>query len=80
MDIQPIPSDSYYKGTKARELDNQEIVRGLAIEVIEPGRMEWASPVIFVSKKDGTLRFCIDYCKLKKVTKQDSYSVPGMDE
>ena len=48
--------------------------------VIEPATKEWASPVVFVPKSDGTLRFCVDYRKLNAMKIRDSYPIPRMDE
>jgi hypothetical protein len=40
----------------------------------------WEAPVLFVKKKDGTLRLCIDYRKLNKVTIKNKYLLPRIDD
>ena len=49
-------------------------------EVIEPTASPWSSPVVLVKKKDGGVRFCVDYRKLNDVTHKDSYSLPRIDD
>eukprot|EP00253_Pinus_taeda_P028992 PITA_28992 len=40
----------------------------------------WGAPVLFVKKKDGTLRMCIDYHQLNKLTIKNKYPLPRIDE
>jgi hypothetical protein len=47
---------------------------------IHPNVSPWGSPVLFVKKKDGTLRLCIDYRQLNKVTIKNKYPLPRIDD
>ena len=40
----------------------------------------WGAPILYVKKKDGTLRLCIDYRQLNKVTVKNKYSLPRIDD
>lgn len=50
------------------------------MDVIEPAKTEWALPVVFVPKKNGNIRICVNYHRLSALTIRDSYPMPGMDE
>jgi hypothetical protein len=47
---------------------------------IRPSVSPWGAPTLFVKKKDGRLRLCIDYMKLNKVTISNKYSLPRIDD
>ena len=47
---------------------------------IRPSISPWEAPVLFVKKKDGSLRLCIDYRKLNRVTIRNQYPLPRIDE
>ena len=71
----PRPVPHHRKIEVDRQLDEM-LARGL----IKPSQSDWASPILMVKKKDGTLRFCIDYRRLNDVTKHDSYPLPNIQD
>jgi hypothetical protein len=47
---------------------------------IRPSSSPWGAPMIFVLKKDGTQRFCVDYRALNEVTIKNKYPLPRIDD
>ena len=47
---------------------------------IKPSISPWGAPVLFVKKKYGSLRICIDYRQLNKVTIKNKYPLPRIDD
>jgi len=52
----------------------------LANDIIEPTASPWASNVVIIRKKDGSYCFCVDYCRLNDITREDSYPLPRTDD
>lgn len=48
--------------------------------IIRPSHSPYASNVVLVKKKDGSLRLCVDYRQLNNITKKDSYAIPRIEE
>ena len=48
--------------------------------VAESGLSSWASPVVLVRKKDGSIRFCVDYRRLSAITQFDAHPLRRIDE
>ena len=60
---------------EGRKLMQKLVSEGVAVE----SDSEWSFPIVLVRKKNGTLRFCVDYRKLNKLLKPDRYPVPRID-
>jgi hypothetical protein len=67
---------------------NHEELRELKVQLeellakgyIKPSKSPYGAPVLFVHKKDGTLRMCVDYRALNKVTVKNRYPLPRIDD
>ena len=43
---------------------------------IRSSKSPFGAPVLFVKKKDGSLRLCVDFCRLNAITQKDKYPLP----
>ena len=59
-----------------RDEADQQIQEMLANGIITPSVSPWSSPIVLVRKKNGDLRFCVDYRKLNQITVNDSHPLP----
>jgi len=79
-EVSPITQPSYRMASK--ELDELKIQLQELLDkgFIRPSNSPWGAPVLFMKKKDGTLRLCIDCCQLNKVTVKNRYLLPRIDD
>ena len=73
---QPVRCTPFALRNKVDEMVQEMLAR----VVIQPSQSPWASPIVLVKKKDGGLRFCVDYRQLNRVTKSDLFPVPCIDD
>nr|GFA74120.1 putative reverse transcriptase domain-containing protein [Tanacetum cinerariifolium] len=66
------PSELQEFSTQLQELSNKGFIR--------PNTSPWGAPVLFVKKKDGSFRMCIDYCELNKLTVKNRYPLPRIND
>jgi len=79
--VEPISQMPYtIKDPEKKKFLKKEISRMLKEGIIRKSMSPWSSPVVLVEKKDGTLRFCVDYRKVNKITKRDSHPLPRIDD
>ena len=57
-----------------------QVQQTLSSNVIRPSNSPWASPVVMVRKKDGSLLFCVDFRQLNAATVKDAHSLPRIDD
>ena len=76
----PIKQQPYRSPVIYREKISQMIDKMRADGIIQPSHSPWASPIVIVPKKDGSLRFCVDYRRLNAVTRKDVYPLPRIED
>ena len=58
----------------------EEVEQLLSEGLIKPSKSPWASPVVLVPKKDGTIRLCMDFRRINTVTKTDPYPMSRIED
>ena len=66
---------SYVMKEKVAEMVQECLEKG----VIRPSNSPYSNPIVLVRKKDGSLRFCVDYRRLNSITRKDAYPMPNVD-
>nr|GEU89238.1 retrotransposable element Tf2 [Tanacetum cinerariifolium] len=66
------PAEMQEQSTQLQELSDKGFIR--------PSSSPWGAPVLFVKKKDGSFRMCIDYRKLNKLTIKNQYPLPRIND
>ncbi|GJS28967.1 putative nucleotidyltransferase, ribonuclease H [Tanacetum coccineum] len=66
------PSEMQELSGQLQELQDKGFIR--------PSHSPWGAPVLFVKKKDGSFRMCIDYRELNKLTVKNRYPLPRIDD
>lgn len=76
----PIKVRSRRYAKAEQEVIDAEVEKMLRDGVIEESQGAWGFPVVLVRKKDGSVRFCIDYRLLNAITQKDVYPLPRIDD
>ncbi len=76
----PVKTYPYRIPLAKRNIAEQEIQKMEAAGVIEPSCSSWLSPILLVSKPDGSVRFCCDFRKLNDSTIKEFQPIPRIDD
>lgn len=79
-DAHPIRQRFYRQSPQVNAETNRQLEEMLDADIIEESTSMWQSPVVMVKKKNGQLRFAVDYRKLNAVTKQHTFPLPRLED
>jgi hypothetical protein len=78
--VAPVSKTPYRMSTPELKELQMQLEELLKKGYIRPSVSPWGAPVLFVKKKDGTLRLCIDFRQLNKYTIKNKYPLPRIDD
>jgi hypothetical protein len=76
----PIAVRSYRTPLGTQATVDKEIDEMLRLGVIRPSVSPWSAPIVLIKKKNGEIRFCIDFRRLNAITDPDRYPMPNINE
>ncbi|GJX75613.1 putative reverse transcriptase domain-containing protein [Tanacetum coccineum] len=80
LGTQPISKAPYRMAPIELKELKEQLQELLDLGFIRPSVSPWGAPVLFVKKKDGSMRLCIDYRELNRVTIRNRYPLPRIDD
>ncbi|GJZ97556.1 putative reverse transcriptase domain-containing protein [Tanacetum coccineum] len=84
--LEEVPIVRHFPKVFPKELSGIPPVRQVEFQIdlvpgfIRPSSSPWGAPVLFVKKKDGSFRMCIDYREMNKLTVKNRYPLPRIDD
>ena len=72
----PVKLNAYKTSPKEKEIIREQVKDMLKNNIIEESQSSYSAPVVLVRKKNGKIRFCIDYRRLNDITVKDRHPLP----
>ena len=80
LDNTPIQQAPYRVPDRLKPGVKKELEGLLEADIVAPSTSPWVSPIVPVTKSDGSVLVCVDYRKLNEVTVKDPYYMPTLDD
>ena len=77
---QPVSKPAYRLSATENDELKRQLDKLIDLGHIQSSKSPFGAPVLFVKKKDGTMRMCVDYRALNNITVKNAYPLPRMDE
>ncbi|KAH3764399.1 Transposon Ty3-I Gag-Pol polyprotein [Pelomyxa schiedti] len=79
-EARPVIAKGRKHSEKEHSIIEEETRKYIKMGIVRPSFSNWSSPVVLAPKKDGTVRFCVNYRKLNSVTRRDVHPLPHIEE